>query len=445
MWYSFCFLIHDVKFSRFNIICHGENGKVIICNTLTGAVAVTSKQELNIAREILHGSYDNTDTTVNQYVRDLKRGGFVVEDSLDEAQRARYLHEQSSYRTDTLDLTILPTEQCNFRCVYCYENFRKGEMNSDIIARTKSLVEKRARFLNRLRVSWFGGEPLLAANVIEELSETFTAICDKQEVAYSSGITTNGYLLNEDMFLKLLRFHTTYFQVTIDGSSEYHDKRRKLVDGSHTFDVILQNLKTASKVNGDFEFVIRSNFDRDNVHSIPQLLAILKEILQDDTRFSIFFKPISEFGGESIKDSHQTLFSGKEAQNLLPKLYSEASSMGFKTKATTSLRFDGSVCYAAFANSFVIGSDGTLYKCTLDFENQINKVGYLNEQGDMKLETNKMFSWVSLSEDNACRNCFLLPTCQANSCPLHRIRDKERPCPTNKHVAKRMLSTIQTV
>jgi wyosine [tRNA(Phe)-imidazoG37] synthetase (radical SAM superfamily) len=30
-----------------------------------------------------------------------------------------------------LDLTLLPIEQCNFRCTYCYETFADGKMKPD--------------------------------------------------------------------------------------------------------------------------------------------------------------------------------------------------------------------------------------------------------------------------------------------------------------------------
>lgn len=32
------------------------------------------------------------------------------------------------YMENTLEITILITEQCNFRCKYCYEKFEYGEI-----------------------------------------------------------------------------------------------------------------------------------------------------------------------------------------------------------------------------------------------------------------------------------------------------------------------------
>jgi uncharacterized protein len=67
-------------------------------------------------------------------------------------------------------LIFLVTEQCNFRCTYCYENFEKGKMSDDVIEGVIKYVEKRGPQLKNLNVHWFGGEPLLALDVIEKLS-----------------------------------------------------------------------------------------------------------------------------------------------------------------------------------------------------------------------------------------------------------------------------------
>src|SRR5947209_19415198 len=71
-----------------------------------------------------------------------------------------------------LHLILLPTEQCNFRCTYCYEDFSIGRMNPETIQGVKRLIDRRLEGLGFLSVSWFGGEPLLACDIIEDISES---------------------------------------------------------------------------------------------------------------------------------------------------------------------------------------------------------------------------------------------------------------------------------
>ncbi|TOB11935.1 radical SAM protein, partial [Vibrio parahaemolyticus] len=64
-----------------------------------------------------------------------------------------------------LQLIIFPTEKCNFRCTYCYEKFEVGRMSNELIQGIKKFLEVRIPELDRLVISWFGGEPLLAKEV----------------------------------------------------------------------------------------------------------------------------------------------------------------------------------------------------------------------------------------------------------------------------------------
>ena len=63
---------------------------------------------------------------------------------------------------DKLELTLFPTEHCNFRCTYCYEDFSIGRMTPEIVNAVKRLIEIRSDDLHDLYISWFGGEPLVA-------------------------------------------------------------------------------------------------------------------------------------------------------------------------------------------------------------------------------------------------------------------------------------------
>ena len=59
-----------------------------------------------------------------------------------------------------LKLIINSSEQCNLRCVYCYETFTLGHMKSDIANAIVRLVERRvADGLEWLEIDFFGGEP----------------------------------------------------------------------------------------------------------------------------------------------------------------------------------------------------------------------------------------------------------------------------------------------
>jgi uncharacterized protein len=79
----------------------------------------------------------------------------------------------SALRNDVLRLVLLPTEKCNFRCTYCYEAFLIGRMSSSTIQGIRRFIDRRVRGLHLLHISWFGGEPLVARPVIEDISQPY--------------------------------------------------------------------------------------------------------------------------------------------------------------------------------------------------------------------------------------------------------------------------------
>lgn len=142
----------------------------------------------------------------------------------------------------TISLTFLTTEQCNFRCRYCYESFEKGKMNDDIIQGVLCYLERNLFRYGGLSISWFGGEPLMALDAIEKISHRAIQLCRFAHKPYVSGITTNGYLLTLDTFRRLLACKVYSYQIIIDGIREIHDQYRILANGDGTFDVIMKNL-----------------------------------------------------------------------------------------------------------------------------------------------------------------------------------------------------------
>lgn len=61
---------------------------------------------------------------------------------------------------------------CNFDCPYCFEDHFAGKMSEevqdDVVALAERMLE--ASGTKDLHVTWFGGEPLLAPDIIESLS-----------------------------------------------------------------------------------------------------------------------------------------------------------------------------------------------------------------------------------------------------------------------------------
>ena len=119
----------------------------------------------------------------------------------------------------------------------------------------------------------FGGEPLIGLSVIERVSKRFWDLCNTNGLPNPArSITTNGYLLNEDMYGTLMDLGITSAQITLDGPPEIHDLRRPLVAGKPTFDRIIKNILCAPEA---FSLSVRINVDSGNCQHIFELIEVL--------------------------------------------------------------------------------------------------------------------------------------------------------------------------
>jgi uncharacterized protein len=427
--------------SRYNEISYSKSGDLLVYNSYTGAIASFSDDEKSDALDALRAS--GIEGELPDSLRPLFELGFLVAEQTDEDRRALFLH-QSLHRTDLMHLVILPTEACNFRCAYCYQTFSKGKMTDETKEGLKKYVEQQASHLKHLSVSWFGGEPLLAQDVIGELSEAFLSAANKYGMIYSADMTTNGYGLTKPMLQQLLGWNIRRFMVTVDGSEDAHDARRHLRGGGKTFSRIMENLTDISHLKDDFECHIRINFDHDNLDEMKELMLLLGPLFSGDRRFQIYFRPVGRWGG--THDDRLSVCAPQTADTKIWELTEFAlhRQLVMSSYIENTLLPAGAVCYAAKPHSLVVGSDGRLYKCTVALDEEANQIGWLRSDGTAQLDYDKLALWTTSGEekDEHCRACFFRPACQGNHCPLFRMRTGQRPCSFEKRKIKKVLQLI---
>lgn len=235
---------------------------------------------------------------------------FFVDNTIDEI--ACLLLENETTRTfyKTLRYTIMVSGNCNFACNYCGQNhidISLANKHQDLI--TSQIQSKlQSGFFNTLKISWFGGEPLLAIDVIRSMSDKLVDICSKIGINYVSTLTTNAYLLNRGIASECAKnFHVKEFYITIDGGPSEHNARRCLRGGQGTFSTVYQNLKVLLEViNNDpgIEVVLRCNIDTRNPDSIFHLLDIMEsDQLYIYKNLIIILAPIHDWGNDAGKDA----------------------------------------------------------------------------------------------------------------------------------------------
>jgi len=287
--------------------------------------------------------------------------------------------------------------------------------------------------LKRLAVVWYGGEPLLNFPSIKRLSEEFLNL----GIDYSAKMVCNGYLLTPDIAKEIERLHIRNIQITLDGVREIHNKRRPLLGGQATFDVIVANLKNLLAVNKTVTIDIRSNIDRRNMEEYHEFYKWFKSEIKDErvTLYPGFVSDLLSSGCVSAEDNiseggYKAQFAidvfnryGVEIKAFLPKLRRHS-------------------CVASKYFAFVIGPEGEIYKCWKMVGNADQTLGNVRTGLDMR-KFSRYLVGADYTRDQKCLDCKFITLC-GGGCPLVRLRNKEEGlrlnhcCPEKSHIEQLM-------
>jgi uncharacterized protein len=430
------------KPSLFNMLCRSPDGTLLIFNSLSGALVQIPLAEADYVIAVLNGK---SVAMPEGILSVLAIQGILTPDTTEEVKRVHLLHQHLLKHDDHLHLVLMPTEKCNLRCVYCYEDFRLGRMSQEVVDSIIRLVQQHATNLRTLSVSWFGGEPLIALDVVEEMSHQIIATCKKHDVGYSANMTTNGYLLTKQAAGRCLSACISKFQVTLDGPAETHNTLRVLANGNGTFETILDNLRNMRDGGCDFHVRIRVNFSPTTAPHIPTFIGLLGGEFGGDPRFSVYFRGIGAWGGAHNRFTRTCDQAIADIQEI--HFMSLALEKGFRLDPwRESMQLLGSVCYAANPRSFVIGSDGRVYKCTIAFHDPRNQIGRLTRNGrlDINEQLHRLWTSSEYDIDADCKMCAFRPACLGNSCPLGSLSRSKKQCPALKICLNEYLPLLAT-
>lgn len=433
--------------SHYNVRATTEDGRLVLWNTFNGSMSVFKPEQAEKIKLLLRkpGTNPQPDGMANY----LFERGFLIKEGTNEYRQFQLAFGQQHHKADVLQLILLASEDCNFRCQYCYEDFARGTMQPWVREAVKKLLEKRIASLKSLQINWFGGEPLYGFQAIEDLAPFMARIARDHRVVLNSNITTNAYLLTPETAEKLLSWGVTFYQITVDGRPEDHDRSRPARDGQGTFWTIFENLKSLSRRPENYSVVLRVNYDRQNHPHVPELLDLVQRELGGDSRFLLRFHSVGRWGGEN--DSQLDVCGEDEAVQVRFDLRREALKRGLNIgRGLKDVSGVGTeACYAARPSSFVIGASGKLMKCTVSLDRQdANVIGRITPEGDLEIDRDKFALWTEpvFESDSRCRKCVVLPACQGLHCPLIRMEENRSPCmPTRLHLKQALLETHDIV
>ena len=158
---------------------------------------------------------------------------------------------------------------CNLRCKYCFadEGEYKGArkiMTAEVGKKALDFVLKNSGPRKNIEVDLFGGEPLMAFDVVKQIVEYGKIIGKEQNKNIRFTMTTNATLLNDEI-MEYIDNNMGNIVLSIDGRKEVNDNVRVRVDGSGCYDTILPKIKKMAGMRGkNKQYYARGTFTRAN-------------------------------------------------------------------------------------------------------------------------------------------------------------------------------------
>jgi len=398
-----------VKLSNYNLSLDIED-KCAVYNTISRKYVLFDGSKKEYVNSLLKDlSRDKYEVSEGELLKEFIRAGIIVDDNLNEFDKITYLFNKVKYQENRFILIISPTLDCNFRCPYCFEERRDSYITDEAVEGVIELVKKVSKKVKVLQVCWFGGEPMLQFEKIKTMTKVFKEICEKEGVSYCSTMTTNGYLLNDELIEELKALGIKKFQITLDGHREFHNKKRPLADGSGTFDKVLENIIKASRK--DIAVTLRINVDKENANSIPELLDSIPEDIRKKVGVNIC-----------------NIFQNKEMVPLA-EYFKTALNKGFQFRF---FRKNYEICEGTFINSITVQPDGKITPCQMCNEKGFH-FGKLRKDGSMNITKPSefyKFRTTSAIDNESCKKCSKFPLC-LGGCYYNRYKNNKACVGTN--------------
>lgn len=348
--------------------------------------------------------------------RNLAELGFLVKDDMeDREQILSFIDEINALNTFTF-FKIVMNLNCNLACRYCFEGTRKGshylsDKDSDLVV---SFIKEQSVAHTEIRVTFYGGEPLLSLDCIAMISAALQTHASENGKTYGASLVTNGTLLTPRVMERLIPLGVKSASITIDGPQNVHDSSRPFRNGEGSYEKILRNLKD---VSGMVEVQIGGNYTRNNYRRFPELLDdLISEGLTPELIPSVQFYPvIQEAAGVVEHGFCEGCASLNEPwiYDAEPLLREELLGRGYRPLKITPI-----VCMMDLKGRTVINYDGSLYKCAGLIGREEFKIGDLRS-GIRHMVSQGEGGW----KNEQCLDCAYLPLCFGGCRYMKFVRD----------------------
>lgn len=323
------------------------------------------------------------------------------------------------------NMGILPTNECNLRCRYCYsetgekpkQNLSESQIRHFINLLVKnavlhSKVQKR-RVESKLVISG-GGEPTFQWEVFKFIIEYFSSICSKHNVDKKIVLITNGIMssANADYVIE----NIDQINLSADGFPDIQNVQRPLVNGKGSFLYVDRFIRKCEEYGK--ELLVRATVLRDNFDNMSEICKYFFNNYSNIT--TLHFEPLYYVGrGGRLGDGHYKMLT--QFLDSYIKAYQYVNSQHPEKhlhNSAFSYQLQEYFCSASLGLNPWLHMDGNILPCTDHLEGSEMVVAKVNEDG---ISVNHSFQKM-IYNLNKCKECFAYYHC-GGGCPHNIEKD----------------------
>ena len=249
--------------------------------------------------------------------------------------------------------TILPTLACNARCTYCYEEgYAVSTMSQETAERLVDYICE-TRQDDEIKLSWFGGEPLVCAKTISYICSSLK----KRGVPFRSQVISNGSLFTPELISEAKEvWNLKFIQVSLDGDRRDYTERKRYIDPERfTYDLVMRNIRLLAEA--DIRVNLRVNYDRINLARMRPFLNEMKAEFGNEKNVTLYLAPL--YQEKKAPDFFEVEKNRLELDHYIHKL-----GLIYENREKQQTKFRLNMCMAdGLSKSVVIDPNGTLYNC----------------------------------------------------------------------------------
>lgn len=372
------------------------------------------------------------------------------------------IHPENDYISFILDrgindLTLQVTKDCNFNCRYCLyaakskleRTHEQVNMQWDIAQKSLDYLVTHSKDIDKITVSFYGGEPLLNFNLIKASIDYMNEKLKTKSVVYN--MTINGSILYDDI-LDYLVSKNVFLTISLDGPEEIQNRHRKFSkNGKPTFRVVVDNVL---KIKQKYPVYFQSN-----VKFIPvgfgdekyeEIVAFFSGIGVTEDR--IIYLPAGMEGIDYIQsnifDIDTTIAEAKYQRDKLDaKVFTHLEQI-YMDKCTMPKKWHhNGPCIPGFKRLFV-DTDGSFYLCEKVLERKEFIIGDVYTGID-KNKVNQLLNIGKLTESR-CMSCWASRFCNicsayCNDIETDRITSQQKQIECDRQEVRTLIFLKQYI